>query len=357
MDYAPDLKRFKEALALKGTALIVLYVPPRPVSAAQYFDLNKPYFKGVDLKAMKASYDEALEAVNAQGVYSPNVLQLQKKMSPGADFFFPRDHHLNLAAMDAISSDLAAYILSSHLLSDDDRASFKLSQGTRLMMGSYNAVTNRICGRLVFPSSYPVVKSEKLEGGLLDDTTPRVVVAGDSNVFRDDGEESLVAYLRHKLQADVLNVGIQGGGPISSLQNYILSRDFQDNPPKVLIWEMESGFELRPFFRQIIPAVHGRCAQPVQTQALVPNLTMAIRPTRLGNSLVYQVSDPAIRALKVSMTTGAGERVTVTLSHTDREAAHPFFYYEPEASLTGLTLLAPTQVKSIQVSECAVPST
>lgn len=351
----PELKRLSDVLSQRNTTLLVLYLPPRPVLAASHLDFSKSYFKGVDLAALKASYDGAVQAVNAAGIYSPNILDLQKDRAPGAEFFFPRDHHLNLTAMDVVAGDLAKYILQKQLLSEEAKTVFELQSGSRLMTGSYNYVSNQLCHRFVLPSRYAVVTSKRKEdAGLLDDAAPSVVLAGDSNVFRDGGEESLAALLRHKLQADVLNVGIQGGGPTSSLENYILSQDFREHPPRVLIWEMDAGYDLSAFFKQIIPAVRGECSAPAQQFTLVPTQKTVIKPTQAEHYFVFRTRDPAVRNLQVDLGFVSGEKALVELSHTDREDASSLFYFEPRKVVTNITLVAHTGAGAVEVTECAL---
>lgn len=355
--FLPELRALQEALRARGTELMLVFIPPRAAAQRQDIDLNQAEFRGVNLDELAASYHQAISAVNALGIYAPDLLDLQQRLTPRPDFFFPRDHHWNVSAIRATGDDLAREISARGLLKDVPTQKYSLTSFDQLLFSTYANIAARICGRVALPTTFKALKSEPVgaDGALLDDQPIGVVLAGDSNVLRKFGEESFAAYLRYVLQRDVLNVGIEGGGATAALENYLLSEEFRRQPPKLLIWQMDGAYDLRSFLRQVTPAVMGECAAPLRRFTLgsaeVP-LEPAV-PT--GHYLLFQVPDGAVRQFTVSFHAPDGAGWQQVLSHSDRAPHHQDFYTQLDNEVARLQPATPPATP-VTVLECAPPA-
>lgn len=79
--------------------------------------------------------------------------------------------------------------------------------------------------------------SEGLLGG--EESIP-IALVGTSYSFMD--KFHFAGALKEALQVDVLNMALEGKGPLVPMQEYLRSAEFRDTPPQVVIWEIPERF-------------------------------------------------------------------------------------------------------------------
>ncbi len=87
-----------------------------------------------------------------------------------------------------------------------------------------------------------VQTSAKATGGLLDDNSVPVVLAGTSYSLRGNFH----GFLQQALHADILNTAQDGGGFLQSISAYLANQAYQSAKPKLLIWEIPERFLTQP---------------------------------------------------------------------------------------------------------------
>lgn len=80
--------------------------------------------------------------------------------------------------------------------------------------------------------------SAKAAGGLLDDNSVPVVLAGTSYSLR----ANFHGFLQQALHAEILNSAQDGGGFLQSISAYLADQAYQSAKPKLLIWELPERF-------------------------------------------------------------------------------------------------------------------
>ena len=78
---------------------------------------------------------------------------------------------------------------------------------------------------------------------LFGDQAPGIAVIGTS--FTENRAFGFAAGIGHFLSRETLNVAESGKGPWTPLGNYLGSEDFQNTPPKIVVWEFPEGFLAR----------------------------------------------------------------------------------------------------------------
>ena len=84
--------------------------------------------------------------------------------------------------------------------------------------------------------------SAKAAGGLLDDNSVPVVLAGTSYSLR----ANFHGFLQQSLRAEILNSAQDGGGFLQSISAYLADQAYQSAKPKLLIWELPERFLTQP---------------------------------------------------------------------------------------------------------------
>lgn len=114
---------------------------------------------------------------------------------------------------------------------------------------------------------YTTERADAQQAGLFDEVAPpRVVLAGDSNSLRPEGQPqfNFAGFLQEYLSLEVLNASVNGGGAFTALQSYLGSSDYRENRPAWLVWEFRAwpiAVAAITDYRATIPAVYGGCRE------------------------------------------------------------------------------------------------
>lgn len=263
-----ELSHFIAMLKQQGTELSIVYIPTRGlVHSDQIYDLKSVNF---DLVKAKSAYEAALAELRGAGAIVPDLAQIYNKPA-ASDYFFKRDHHW--------TPDGAQ--LSARLLADEIKKHAVYEQLPEMPFRSYPSGVLRRTGQLqvaarrICQFDYPfqfvpnyvtepeAVDTEADASSALfgDDTMPAVTLVGTSNSWNNNNDFNFSGFLKDDLNVDVLNESIAGGNFDGSLLQYLMSAEFRDAPPKLLIWEMPSYYDLDDpmFYRRVRPMLAGGC--------------------------------------------------------------------------------------------------
>ncbi|NBV29476.1 hypothetical protein EBS02_10795, partial [bacterium] len=87
------------------------------------------------------------------------------------------------------------------------------------------------------------------------DKAPEIVLIGTSNSVNSSSYSNFDGFLKEALGTDVLNLSKTGGGFSDSMAEYLNSDQFKKSPPKIIIWEIPSYYDLNKqnsFFAKIL---------------------------------------------------------------------------------------------------------
>jgi hypothetical protein len=199
-------------------------------------------FADYDPEVAAQGYRSFLSRLEQTGFDAPDLLEVA--YSEGLGYFFMRDHHWRPGGAKASAEEVAASL--GERLADVPKTSFVTRLlPTNVQVGTLQARAEARCPGLELPAE-EVYQFETLSetnghgsNALFAEVTVPVVLVGTSNSQRgeDKPEVNFVGFLRDALGVEVLNVSFPGAGIFDSFQAYLLSPEFKNAPPKVLIWE------------------------------------------------------------------------------------------------------------------------
>jgi len=267
-DSLQGLKRLSAALKQRGTELVLVYQPPRGLMDPD--KLKPDQRRAYDLDTAHRNYSAALEKLRRGGdvVVAPlDTLVDEKK---GYEYFFRRDHHWTPAGAEHSARVVADAIHALPAFEGIPRKEFTTHPaGVLAKPGTLQKIAAQLCGGGYSMQYVPMFATEGAGGdgggGLLGESAaPEIALVGTSNSDTKGGY-NFAGYLEQALGADVVDVAISGGSFEGSLLHYLQSREFQQHPPKIIVWEMPyqnyPGPDKNPYkiFRQAVPLVDDGC--------------------------------------------------------------------------------------------------
>jgi alginate biosynthesis protein AlgX len=341
----PYLERLSTALKSRGILPVALVVPTRGSVAFSQMG-EGPAFADYDPEEAAAGYHSFLSRLEQTGFHVPDLLEVAHRVGPS--YFFMRDHHWRPEAAKESAEVVAASL--KEWLADVPKTEFiTRSLPKKVQIGTLQARAEARCPGLELPAEevaqFETVSEAKEQGSdaLFAEVTVPVVLVGTSNSQRGENkpEVNFAGFLRDALGVEVLNVSFPGAGVFGSFQAYLLSPEFKNAPPKVLIWEtLYMSWHKRKGLvnelRQLIPSAYGRCETPLKTRklnALTEGRTVLLKgltPLGLQGYRAYlrlTFADVALTTFELELRyRGIQERLTI--SRTTRVPNSGVFYLE-----------------------------
>ena len=261
------LKQLTADLKARGTDLIIAYPPTRGIAAASYLPDGVENYNPAEAKQM---YVDLAQTMNKSSV---NFVVLPAPKS-GAGFFYKADlHWTSEGAMDmaqavaAAAKKLPSYKALKKIefynealpdAPDEQKFAEPLEGICNLSPEPEMATLNKTVAAKATSNSDDLFVSD----------FPQVVLVGTSNSNRDDNDMNFSGRLKEFLSADVYNAAVAGGGLEDAMLSYLASKEYKENPPKLIVWEIPgyynlNGDETVSTLRRLIPAVYGSCQTPL----------------------------------------------------------------------------------------------
>jgi len=154
-----------------------------------------------------------------------------------------------------------------------------------------------------------------------------VVLVGTSN---SGVAYNFAGYLEQYSGVPVVNMAVTGGGFESAMLQLLASEDFQQNPPKVIVWEFATHYDmsLRDFYRQAVPMVNNGCVgqpallsnkvklHPGRNEVLMNATAKELRSADMMIDLRF--SDPGIHEAETTVWYFSGRKESYGLEQSDR---------------------------------------
>ncbi|GGK16717.1 hypothetical protein GCM10008955_07660 [Deinococcus malanensis] len=347
-----ELVRFRDVLRARGTELIVVVIPGKGLLEYDRVDVRTLRRKSVDINFLRSRYKEYVQSFQRAGVYAVDLVGLGLRDQSGKALYFKHDHHWTPQFAGLVAKDIANHVRTTPAYPALPKVPVTIQdRPEKTTYGSYATVLRKLCNLTLLPEAYVsrVTKYPGAGGDLLSDVEPGIALVGDSH----SREPSFATLLRFYLQRDVVVHALPGGGAAGPMETYLLTGEYTRMPPKVLIWEFETGIAQPGFLARLAAAAQGPCTgrQRMFRGSVRPKgQTVTLRLPRpmtpaAGGYLHIRVSDRSIRQLDV-----AGTQVVLNERTTNNGN---FFIPVPAASLTQLNLRFPAVPKGeIAVSVC-----
>ncbi|MBI6943566.1 alginate O-acetyltransferase [Pseudomonas putida] len=270
------LQQVHDAFKKRGVELVVVYQPTRGLVNR---NMLKPDEKAAfDYQKALGNYQAMLKRFASMGYNVPDLSPLTNEQlaaaDQGKDFYFRGDQHWTPYGAERAARIVADTVHKMPAFEGVPRKAFETRKSGRMgKTGTLHNVAGQLCG-----TSYAVQYMDQFA------TEPKGSSGGGDDLFGDSGNAQITlvgtshsgknynfsGFLEQYIGADVLNVAFPGGGLEGSMIQYLGSEEFQNNPPKILIWEFSPLYRLdqETIWRQILGLLDDGCdARPALMSA------------------------------------------------------------------------------------------
>jgi alginate biosynthesis protein AlgX len=281
-----QMGRLSKALAEHGTTLIYVSIPTKSQAMPGHLpDRAKDY--GYDPVIAQAFYDEMLAGLRAEGVVAPDIMRALQQVDTGDESpMFAADFHWS-----AIGSRAAAEVIGAAIKSHPSYGALTPKTYESRPLGKTDAfsVTRRLWQGMcldTLPRAETVVW-ETVEVGSVEDAPldiglapkadaeaidifaesapgagPDIVLVGTS--FSDSDVNNFAGFIQEYAGLEVVNHAITGGNQFGAVLSYLTSPEFNQAPPRFLIWENPIYNNLAQFgpgpMEELITAAGAACS-------------------------------------------------------------------------------------------------
>ncbi len=305
-----ELKQLRDELKRKGIDLVVVYQPTRGLVNRE--KLNPQEKASFNFELAKKNYQATIAQFRKAGIYTPDFSPLfdEKEEHP---YYFKGDHHWTPYGAMRSAKIVAQTLKEIPAYNDIPKKEFESKRvGLLSKLGTFHKAAAQLCGSSYAPQYVDRFETEPVGdsgGGDLfgEGGDAQVALVGTSN---SGPAYNFAGFLEEFGKVDILNNAVSGGGFDSSLLAYMSSKEFHDKPPKILIWEFATHYDMaqKSFYRQAMPLVDNGCANgkpalvrkvklhPGSNEVLINSGALPIRSGGYTADVTY--SDPGIHELK-----------------------------------------------------------
>jgi alginate biosynthesis protein AlgX len=268
------LERLNKQLEKAGIKLIMLYVPTRGMMHySQIRESDKQDYDFTNLPNAWRSYRRAAREISDTGIDVVTIPQPENEI----DFFYKRDHHWNQKGAEYSAQVLAEYITNLDIYDDIPTKEYVTRSGSEFLFeGVSKKVFKMLCNTEQKPELITIKQTEPVKTASSADALfgnvehAQIALVGTSNSTQIPSYANFHGYLMQHLNADVLNMSVSGGGLDEAMLDYLKSDFFENNPAKILVWEVPSYYNLnnhKKFLRQAIASTYRNCGEEIVANA------------------------------------------------------------------------------------------
>ncbi len=231
---ARRISEVRKGLARRDIVLLPVIVPDKAEIYEGQLDLVRPE----RIRARKTMFLRHLDAAGVAYLDASDALQRAKNQG---EVFLRDDTHWSPRGSRAVAMDVATRLMGMNLAAADVTTEFK---GHAPFDGDLLTFipTGALRG-LVGPPQQSIERYEtsvQTSVGLLGDAPTDVALVGTS--FSAKSEWHFEGFLKHALQADLVNFAQEGRGPFAPMDAFLASDFFKTTPPKIVIWEIPARY-------------------------------------------------------------------------------------------------------------------
>ncbi|MDX1456349.1 MAG: alginate biosynthesis protein AlgX [Marinobacter sp.] len=343
-----ELERFARYLKEHaGTELVMVFQPTKGLVHPDKLPDHTPVPFSWNLA--RANYMDALARFRQAGLVVPDLSPLLAEPDQEQAYYFKRDHHWTPYGARRTAEAVADRIRQMPVFDSLERQAFETRRSGLIRKdGSLQDAARRLCGDS-WPTQYvdefrTEASGAEGEGAAAlfgDEALPPITLVGTSN-SKGAQDYNFAGALQEFLGVEVLNVAVAGGSYNGSMYEYLMSDDFQESPPKILIWEVPAYHTLDSieFYRQVVPMVSDGCGteKPVleRTTTLKPGVNEVLyngggQFLELPSSrylVELQFSDPAVKEVDAFVWYVFGRKDRVDMEYGARVETTGRFMFE-----------------------------
>jgi alginate O-acetyltransferase complex protein AlgJ len=200
---------------------------------------------------LKSFYQRKLPALRNAGVLAPDLNTAFMNSGKRYDAQFPmylrQDNHWSsiggVEASRVIAQAIRGKYASTLETLPEVKYDIEWSEAEEFNGNYYRVLPEAERAKLQRDLYKPVNFLAKPSNDLLGERQSGIAVVGTS--FSENRQFGFVEGLAYHLSKDVVNTAESGKGPWTPLFDYLNSDNFQNNPPKILVWEFPEAFMIR----------------------------------------------------------------------------------------------------------------
>lgn len=374
------LKELRDGLKQRGVELVAVYQPTRGlVNRSKLKPADQARF---DYDTALANYRKALARVEQLGIWVPDLSSLADEQADQA-FYFRRDQHWTPYGAERTARLVAETVRRIPGFAELPQKEF-VTQRVGLMgkTGTMQNVASQLCGTS-YATQYvdQFLTEPKNESGaddlFGDDSAARIALVGTSHSGKN---YNFGGFLEQHLGTEVLNAAFPGGGLEGAMVEYLGSEAFQNNPPKIIIWEFSPLYDLASdkVHRQLMATLNNGCSgqearlsattrlKPGSNEILVNGENSLLTLPGNRHQIDLRFSDPSIKRLDATLWYLNGRREQIKLEKPDTIDTDGRFAFElrdepgwGEQNFFALEILKPEDSSpdlEVEASLCQRPS-
>ena len=347
------LRNLNEELALRGTKLVLLPIPPRGLVAQNFVDMNQERSPILTVAEGGWMFDTYVNDLRSSGAVVPNLMEaFRTDPAQAPQFYFKRDTHWRPEGARFAAELVANELRQLGLLRGLMASGFQTSViGENDLKGAIAIAAQQHCTQNLPPERYTEYVTRAMNTGAATGTD--VVLVGGS--FSADDRFNFAGFLSQSIGLPIENRAATSLREFNSIEAYLSSREFRLNPPQILIWEIQAALDLnhaRSDIRQLITSAAGNCQLGAIAQAesvsgavgdvieLTVSETQGVMPQE--HFIHVSTSNPAMNTFVVSVTYADGDSEWIPIERSGRFENNGEYYIslsnEVNAPVTGVSL-------------------
>lgn len=273
------LKRLNHAFANEGSALVLMQVPLRGISAVDFLLKDQPMQRQFNPSLALKRYQHYLQSLRETGIPIASMIEESRKADSESKqyFFLRRDIHWSPFGASLAAGRVAELI---HSLPEYQGVTPVVFETTKTGMLSKKDIFERglqeLCTDILpaedFPAYTTSLTSEASGAGKTGEDAlfgDGAAASGDSNVlvllgssFSAVRDFNFEGFLAEKTGMEVANFAMSAGELFNSIISYASLPKAERLSPRFVVWENLAHYDMNQgerMFRQIIPAIEGEC--------------------------------------------------------------------------------------------------
>lgn len=348
------------------TRLIVMISPPRVVLARGKVTSLVPAIRTPDRRQLLIQYLTINYGLSQAGAAVPDILGEANRAHLRWDYLTsPADVHWSPYGAQIAARAVARIVMADPVMKSAPKKQYMITRkGTPVVFDGYYAILDRLCGHKFPVATAPSFATAEAVGGggggLLGAAPPTIVVAGTSFTALDH-RYNFGGFLAAETGADVVNLSVAGGGPLTALIQYLASGELDRAPPRFLIWEvsptnMPAEGDLSELRAYLTPA----CPTPAannNSRLIVGETpifdTASIDPARAHGPVMLSIQsdNPALKTFEVVVRNVDGTRQRVAVDFARAASLAPRYRVMlPDLSIARSISLVPKTLIQARVA-------
>ncbi|GAB6088562.1 alginate O-acetyltransferase AlgX-related protein [Spirochaeta dissipatitropha] len=242
IEIVESIEQVSTQLQLHGAELLLIPIPAKARIYPQ--KLGRHVFPW----AAKPRYEGFLQDLNTRGLYTVDLASLfQDLVDSSVQVFLRSDTHWTPDAAEAAAAATAAYLHDMSTSPQLENREYRVQRGELqdyagdllnfLPLGPFQDMLEH--SRDSIPELHIEAGPAPILG-LFDSASVPVVLIGTS--YSAGEQWGFAAFLQEQLQAEVLNLAMEGRGPFQPMQEYLQSDTLLEAPPSLVIWEIPERY-------------------------------------------------------------------------------------------------------------------